>query len=74
MPSRRPFDQIKTLLAAVLGVPALAGAVYLLLFLVGVVWRDSGVVAASAVLVVGVAALVVVTYRSYELIRSAGGR
>ncbi|PSQ05576.1 hypothetical protein BRC97_08970 [Halobacteriales archaeon QS_6_71_20] len=74
MPSRRPFDETKSLIAVVLGVPALSVLVYVLLVVVNVVWRDYGLAAGAAVLVGGVAALSYGTYRAIELVRSAGGR
>jgi len=74
MASRRPFDQTKSLIAAILGIPALAGFVYLLLVLVNVVWRDYGIAAGALVFVVGFAVLSYGSYRAVELLRSAGGR
>jgi uncharacterized membrane protein len=74
VPSRRPFDETKSLVAIVLGVPALSMLVYVLLVFVNVAWRNYGLAAGAAVLVVGVAALSYGTYRAIEVVRSAGGR
>lgn len=71
---RRPYDDVKNIVAAVLGVPFLAGLVYLLLVAVNVAWRDYGLAVGAVVLVVGFAALSYVTYRSFALVRAAGGR
>lgn len=72
--TRRPYDDVKTILAAFLGVPALAGLVYLLLVAVNVVWRDYGLAAGAVAFLVGVAALTYATYRGYALVQAAGGR
>ncbi|WP_435065481.1 hypothetical protein [Halobaculum sp. EA56] len=74
MASRRPYDDTKSLLAAILGIPALAGFVYLLLVLVNVVWRDYGLGAGAAVFVVGFVALSYGSFRAVELVRASGGR
>ena len=74
MSRRRPYDDTKSILAAILGIPALAAVVYLLLVVVNVAWRDYGLVAGAAVLLVGFAGLVYGTYRTIELIRASGGR
>lgn len=74
MASRRPYDDTKSLIAAILGIPALAGFVYLLLVLVNVVWRDYGIAAGAVVFVVGFVVLSYGSYRAVELVRSAGGR
>jgi len=72
--SRRPFDQTKSLIAAILGVPALAGFVYLLLVIVNVAWRDYGLAAGAFVFAVGFVALSYGAYQAVELVRSSGGR
>ena len=72
--ARRPFDQTKSLIAAILGVPALAGLVYLMLVAVNVAWRDYGLAVGAVVFVLGFVALSYGAYRAVELVRSAGGR
>ncbi|MFC7096472.1 hypothetical protein [Halobaculum marinum] len=74
MSRRRPYDDTKSILAAILGIPALAGLVYLLLVVVNVTWRDYGLVAGGAVFVVGFLGLSYGSYRAVELIRNSGGR
>jgi len=71
---RRPFDQTKSLIAAILGVPALAGLVYLMLVAVNVAWRDYGIAVGAVVFVVGFVGLSYASYRAVELVRAAGGR
>lgn len=74
MSARRPFDETKSLIAAILGVPALAGLVYILLVAVNVAWRDYGLAVGAVVFVVGFVALSYGAYRAVELVRSSGGR
>ncbi len=74
MSGRRPFDQTKSLIAVILGVPALAALVYLLLVAVNVAWRDYGLAVGALVLVVGFLALSYGAYRAVELVRSSVGR
>ncbi|MFC7069042.1 hypothetical protein [Halobaculum lipolyticum] len=74
MSRRRPYDDTKSILAAILGIPALAGLVYLLLVFVNVAWRDYGFAAGAAVFVAGFLGLSYGSYRAVELVRSSGGR
>ncbi|QZX98979.1 hypothetical protein [Halobaculum rubrum] len=74
MASRRPYDDTKSLVAAILGIPALAALVYLLLVLVNVVWRDFGIAAGAVVFALGFVALSYGSYRAVELVRASGGR
>ncbi|MFC7137328.1 hypothetical protein [Halobaculum litoreum] len=74
MSRRRPYDDTKSILAVILGVPGLAGLVYLMLVVVNVTWRDYGLAAGAAVFVLGFVGLSYGSYRAVELVRSAGGR
>lgn len=74
MPSRRPYDDVAYLIALVLGIPALAGSVYVLLWLVNVVWRGAGVGVALLAFLAGLATLTAATYKSHELLRNSTGR
>ncbi|MFC6785821.1 hypothetical protein ACFQFH_07905 [Halobaculum halobium] len=74
MPARRPYDDTKSLLAAILGVPALAGLVYFMLVAVNVAWREYGLAVGAVVFVVGFVGLSYGSYRAVELVRSSGGR
>lgn len=74
VPSRRPYDEVKSLLALILGLPILVGLVWLLLGYTNLVWGEFGIGAAALFLLVGVAFLAGVTLKSYSLIQEAGGR
>ncbi|WP_277555480.1 hypothetical protein [Halobaculum limi] len=74
MSRHRPYDDTKSLIAIILGVPALAGLVYFLLVAVNVAWRDYGLVVGVLVFVVGFVGLSYGSYRAVELVRSSGGR
>lgn len=74
MSRHRPYDDTKSLIAIILGVPALAGLVYFLLVAVNVAWRDYGLFVGAIVFVVGFLGLSYGSYRAVELLRSSGGR
>lgn len=74
MPSRRPYDEVKSLIALILGLPLLVGLVWLLLGYTNLVWGEFGIGAAFVFLVAGVALLAGLTLKSYTLLQEAGGR
>lgn len=73
MPRRRPYDEVKYIIAAALGIPLLAGLVFTLLVIVNTVWQATNAIGGILALVVGVAVLIVATYKAVELLRNSGG-
>ncbi len=74
MSTRRPFDQIKSLVAIVLGIPLLAGCVYLLLAVVNLLAREVSGLVAGIAFPVGLLFLIVLTYKTWGLVREATGQ
>lgn len=74
MPSRRPYDEVASLIALVIGLPLLIGLVYLLLGYTNLIWGAYGIGAAVLFLLAGVALLAGLTYKSWALIQESGGR
>lgn len=72
MPSRRPYDEVASLIALIVGLPILVGLVYLLLGYTNLVWGEFGIGAAFLFLVAGVAVLAGLTYKSWALVQESG--
>ncbi|WP_255194870.1 hypothetical protein [Halorarius litoreus] len=74
MPSRRPYDEVKSMIALILGLPLLVALVWLLLGYTNLVWGEFGIGAAALFLLAGVVVLAGLTLKSYSLLQEAGGR
>lgn len=72
MPSRRPYDEVASIVALVVGLPILVGLVYLLLGYTNLVWGEYGIGAAALFLLAGVALLSAITYKSWALVQESG--
>ncbi len=74
VPSRRPYDEVKSMIALILGLPLLVALVWLLLGYTNLVWGEFGIGAAALFLLAGVVVLAGLTLKSYSLLQEAGGR
>jgi hypothetical protein len=72
VPSRRPYDEVAGIIALLIGLPILVGLVWLLLGYTNLVWGEFGIGAAALFLLVGVAVLAALTYKSWALVRESG--
>jgi hypothetical protein len=72
VPSRRPYDEVASIIALVIGLPILVGLVWLLLGYTNLVWGEYGIGAAFLFLVAGVALLAALTYKSWSLVQESG--
>jgi hypothetical protein len=72
MPSRRPYDEVAGIIALLVGLPILVGLVWLLLGYTNLVWSEFGLGAAALFLLVGVAVLAALTYKSWALVQESG--
>jgi hypothetical protein len=72
--SRRPYDDVASWVAIVVGVPMLAGAVIIVIATTNSVTRDFGLPAGLVTFLTGIAVLLVGTFKSYAWLQESGGR